>query len=49
MIELAPKMQLMAHVSLLELKKYFLICLALWGNYLSLHVIINFHMSFQKP
>lgn len=29
-------------------KKYILICLALRGNYRSLHAIINFHMSFQK-
>lgn len=29
-------------------KKYILICLALRGNYRSLCVIINFHMSFQK-
>jgi hypothetical protein len=47
-VELVLRMQLMARVSLLELKKYILICLALWGNYLSLHVLINVHTSFQK-
>lgn len=32
---------------LVGVKKYILICLALWGNYLSLRVLINFHRSFQ--
>ena len=47
-MEPVPRVPTDGPCQVVGVKKYILICLALWGNYLSLHVIINFHMSFQK-